>query len=126
IVLGFLILWSFLPVRLGDQESTLGRIVLSHATPGMPAGAAAGVLFLYLWTVRNQVSGLFVDLTGRKWIVTGLPIAMSALVTAAIYLAALLLPDPENRQRAIRYVPAVAYALAGVKLVVGAAAFAAL
>src|SRR5437660_12777517 len=63
VVLAFLVAWALLPATLAGEKGRLGGIVLRHTSPGM-AGAGAAVLgFLVVWTLRNQVIGLFVDLT---------------------------------------------------------------
>ena len=85
--------------------------------PSLRLCAALVLLLLILTMVRNQACGLFVDLTGRKWIVQGFPLVVSVLFTAGLYFGALLLPDPEHFQRAVQWVPSVGYTLAVIKAV---------
>jgi hypothetical protein len=125
-LLFFLLAWSLFPATLGNETGTLGGIVLRHATPRMAGLAGVATLFAMLWTWRNQVISLFADLTGRKWIAHGLPVAMGLGFTALLYFGAILSMDPVNVQRAIALFPTIAAVLVTAKLTAAAAALIAL
>jgi hypothetical protein len=120
VAFAFIALWLFLPAQMGSEHGSLGALLVSRLPSGAALTAFIAVLFLVASTIRNQLCGLFVDLTGRKWIVQGFPLVFSLFFTAVMYFGAVLWPDPEALQKLLGYLPTAIYTLAGIKLAAAA------
>lgn len=83
VMLLFIGVWLLTPAREGDQTGTLAAMLLRHCTPKVGVMLLLGLAALIGWTWKNQVQGLFVDLTGRRWVVYGYPAVVYSLLLAA-------------------------------------------
>jgi hypothetical protein len=79
--------WLLLPGEDGDRRGPLLLLLLPHLPRAALVGFAA-LAFLALWTVKNQVQGLWADVSGRPGIVHGVPLAAHGTVLAALVCAA--------------------------------------
>jgi hypothetical protein len=86
VMLFFLTLWLLTPARHGDRSGPLLFLLLPHITPKTWLLFLTTLPLLALWTWKNQVQSLCVDLTGRWWIVTGFPVVFYGLALAALVL----------------------------------------
>jgi hypothetical protein len=80
----FIILWLMAPGKEGGRTGPFLLLALEFATPEGILLLAFCLLGLTAWTWRNQVVTLFVDLSGRSWLVTGYPIFMFVVMTTAV------------------------------------------
>jgi hypothetical protein len=90
IMLLFLAGWLLTPARDGERSGPLVALLVPYFTPKAGLAVFAALLVLVVCTWSNQVQGLFVDLTGRAWIVNGYPIAVGVLMTGFLWLLAWL------------------------------------
>jgi hypothetical protein len=126
VLLLFWLAWLCLPARDGDHAGPLGLLLWRHTTPRT---AAAGLLLLaglFLFTWQGQVEGLCFDLTGRRWLVYGYPLAVVCLVPVAIVFAEQVLADPRRLAALAALLPRLAWGAAAIKLALGTAVLAAL
>jgi hypothetical protein len=79
VLLLFLWGWLLTPARENGRSGPLAVLILSHFTPRAALLALLVLAVLVLWTWRNQVLGLAVDLTGRPSIVHGVPTMVTVL-----------------------------------------------
>jgi hypothetical protein len=75
--------WLLTPAREGERNGPLVMLLLAHCTPSGLVLALCGVVAMIGWTWKNQVQGLFVELTGRRWVTQGVPAAVYGLMLAA-------------------------------------------
>jgi hypothetical protein len=80
----FIILWLMAPGKEGGRTAPFLLLAWEYVTPEGILLFALCLFGLFAWTWRNQVVTLFVDLSGRAWLVTGYPIFMFIVMTAAV------------------------------------------
>jgi hypothetical protein len=88
IMLLFLAGWLLTPAQDGGRSGPLVALLLPYVTPKAVLAALTLLLVLVVCTWSNQVQGLFVDLTGRPWVVHGYPTAVAVVVTAFLWCLA--------------------------------------
>jgi hypothetical protein len=66
--------WLLLPAREGATTAPLLSILCRHCPPESAVALLLTLALLMLWTWKNQVQGLFADLSGRAWLVYGMPV----------------------------------------------------
>jgi hypothetical protein len=121
VLLAFEIVWlALLPVWEGPRDTTLGALILRHATVNGTLAAGMIVLMLMLWTWKNQIQGLAPDYSGRAWIVHGQTLLYLGVVFCFSYFSATVLARPEPFTRFVRLLPALAGTVLAVKLLLAA------
>jgi hypothetical protein len=80
----FIILWLMAPGKEGGRTGPFLLLLWEFATPEGLILLALCLFGLFAWTWRNQVVSLFVDLSGRSWLVIGYPIFMFVVMTMAV------------------------------------------
>jgi hypothetical protein len=106
IMLLFVAGWLLTPARDEERAGPLIALLLRYITPGGGLAVLGLLLILMVWTWSNQVQGLFVDLTGRAWLVYAYPLAVATLVTAFLWTLAWL--DRTTLTRALELLPRLA------------------
>lgn len=79
--------WLLSPARSGQESGPLLLFLLPFLTSKTLLLAAVTLLFLISWTIRNQIVGIFADLSGRFWIANGYPIGVSCCALAVLVTA---------------------------------------
>jgi hypothetical protein len=121
VMLLFIAVWLLTPAREGDRSGTLAALLLRHCSPKTGVTLLLGLIALIGWTWMNQVQGLFILLSGRRWLIYGYPAAVYGLLLAAFL--AFFHWDSGERDRALAHaVPHLAPWLVGAAVTLKAVA----
>jgi hypothetical protein len=84
IVLCFLAVCLLFPAQDGKASGTMIGLLLQHGNLKFDLLAVVFLLGLIGWTWKNQVCGLYIEFTGRQWLITTYSIAFPLMVAMAI------------------------------------------
>jgi hypothetical protein len=116
VLLGLLILWLFLPAKEGDTSARLGYLFLRHLTLKQGAITALALAGLVALTWKLQTDGLYIDLSGSKWLVHGFPVLFGLGITALLMVFAGTYSNPEILPKLVHWLPIAAMTVATAKL----------
>lgn len=123
----FLCLWILLPAREGATYNMLGSLLLPHLT--LKSALLAVVVFVSLvgLTWKNQVSGLWIILSGQPALINGTSVGVPMLIAGSIvWLVPRFSEDPTYGTQLAGYLPMLALSLALLKGAVATGALIAL
>ena len=115
----FLAGWAFLPAQDGALTGTIGGLLWRYMTIKSSLALPLLLIGLVGWTWKCQVSGLWIELTGRRWLINGYAIAfpmfMATLIGWSLNKAA---TEPTFVTRALPFLPLLAFGVALLKFIV--------
>jgi hypothetical protein len=112
VMLLFVAVWLLAPARDGERTGPLGTLLFAYLPPKGELTLCLLLAGLAALTWKFQVEGLFLDYTGRRWIIYGANLAAACLITAGLWFLAWLGAHPHLIPQVLDLLPRLAsYAL---------------